>query len=104
VWVTNFYETTVTKLRASDGHVLGTFEVGHGPSGIAFDGQHLWIANNGSNNVVAVRPSDGAVMATVPVGKNPFGVEISTVLGITRVWVTSFGSNNVTVVDPRQVL
>ena len=41
----------VTKLRARDGAVLGTFAVGSGPTGVALDGANIWVANEGSNTV-----------------------------------------------------
>jgi DNA-binding beta-propeller fold protein YncE len=48
----------VTKLRASDGVVLGTFPVGNAPAGIAFDGANIWVANL-SNSVTKLRASEG---------------------------------------------
>jgi hypothetical protein len=36
---------TVTKLRASDGKLLGTFAVGSHPLAVAFDGANIWVAN-----------------------------------------------------------
>ena len=60
IWVTNCGSNNVTKLRASDGAVLGTYAVGTSPAGIAFDGANIWVANSGSNNVMKLRPSDGA--------------------------------------------
>jgi YVTN family beta-propeller protein len=51
IWVTNTGSNTVTKLRASDGTVLGTFGVGTNPSGLAFDGANIWVANHDSNTV-----------------------------------------------------
>jgi len=44
IWVANG-GSTVTKLRASDGAVLGTFSVGKFPIGVAFDGTNIWVAN-----------------------------------------------------------
>jgi DNA-binding beta-propeller fold protein YncE len=41
----------VTKLRASDGTVLGTFAVGSFPVGVAFDGANIWVASSGRNTV-----------------------------------------------------
>jgi DNA-binding beta-propeller fold protein YncE len=41
----------VTRLRASDGANLGTFSVGTGPAGVAFDGSSIWVANVGSDTV-----------------------------------------------------
>jgi hypothetical protein len=38
----------VSKLRASDGALLGTFAVGTNPSALAFDGANIWVANFGN--------------------------------------------------------
>ena len=38
IWTANFGSTTVTKLRASDGTVLGTFNTGANPTAVACDG------------------------------------------------------------------
>ncbi len=54
----------VTKLRASDGLNLGTFNVGDGAAGIAFDGTNMWVVNNGDSTVMKVSPSSGSVVAT----------------------------------------
>ncbi len=51
IWVTNFSSNTVTKLRASDGALVGTFGVGKFPAGAAFDGVNVWVANLGGNTV-----------------------------------------------------
>jgi hypothetical protein len=60
IWVPN-NGGTVTKLRASDGKLLGTFNAGNADgSGIAFDGQNLWLS--GGPYIVEMRPSDGAVL------------------------------------------
>ncbi|MBN2099818.1 MAG: YncE family protein, partial [Dehalococcoidia bacterium] len=45
VWVANFTADTMTKLRASDGAVLGTYAVGVSPSGVAYDGVSVWVTN-----------------------------------------------------------
>ena len=50
-WVSNFGGANVTKLRANDGTVLGTFPVGDEPFAAAFDGANVWVANGGSNTV-----------------------------------------------------
>ena len=51
IWVTNYSDNTVTKLRASDGSLVGTYSVGNGPKDICFDGASIWVANGSSNNV-----------------------------------------------------
>jgi hypothetical protein len=54
----------VTKLRASDGTVLGTFPTppSAGPYGIAFDGTYIWVS--GDSYAVVLRASDGAQVAS----------------------------------------
>jgi sugar lactone lactonase YvrE len=63
MWVANSGEQSVTKIRASDGKVLGTFDTGNaiGPYGIAFDGQNLWISGE-QPYIVEMRPSDGKLL------------------------------------------
>src|SRR5690348_737056 len=51
IWVANLFSNNVTKLRASDGAVLGTFAVGTRPIGLAFDGANIWVANQSDNTV-----------------------------------------------------
>jgi DNA-binding beta-propeller fold protein YncE len=50
-WVANLGSNNVTKLRASNGEVLGTVAVGSNPDGMAFDGANIWVANESSNTV-----------------------------------------------------
>src|SRR5438876_4174589 len=73
IWVANNTDNTVTKLRASDGTVLGTFAVGVRPGWVAFDGSSIWVSNSVSNSVTKLRASDGTVLGTFPAG-NPGGV------------------------------
>ena len=49
--MTNYSDNTATKLRASDGDLQGTFNVGNGPIGVAFDGANIWVANEYSSTV-----------------------------------------------------
>lgn len=49
--VVNTGSNTVTKLQASTGAVLGTFNVGTIAQWIAFDGANVWVTNSGSNTV-----------------------------------------------------
>ena len=41
----------MSKLRASDGNLQDTFNVGYFPRGVAFDGANIWVANYGSDTV-----------------------------------------------------
>jgi DNA-binding beta-propeller fold protein YncE len=51
IWVTNQGSYDVTKLRASNGSLLGTFGVGNTPKGIAFDGANIWVPNLNSGSL-----------------------------------------------------
>jgi len=44
LWISASVENKVYKLRASDGSLLDTYEVGDGPVDLAFDGTNIWIA------------------------------------------------------------
>ena len=81
----------MSKLRASDGALLGTFAVGSNPHGVAFDGANIWVANFSSNNVSKLRASDGTLLGTFAVGSFPNGVAFDGA----NIWVTNISSNTV---------
>ena len=91
IWVTNGGDDTVTKLRPSDGTVLGTFNVGSQPYGIAFDGANIWVVNSGGNNVTKLRASDGKELGTFNVGRYPWLAAFDG----TDIWVTNAFDNSV---------
>ncbi len=91
IWVTNQGSSNVSKLRASDGTVLGTFAVGALPAGVAFDGANIWVANAGSNTVSKLRATDGALLGTFAVGNGPIGVAFDGA----NIWVTNLSDNTV---------
>ncbi len=64
--------------------MLGTFTVGLGALGIAFDGANLWVANNAGGSVTELRASDGAVLGTFPTPPAPYGVAFDG----TDIWVS----------------
>jgi hypothetical protein len=66
IWTANYSSNSVSKLRASDGALIGTYNTGTNPMGLAFDGTHIWTANGGSNSVSKLRASDGALIRTYP--------------------------------------
>jgi sugar lactone lactonase YvrE len=87
VWVTNFTGAgngTVSKLRASDGQIVGVYTVGGNPLGVTFDGVYIWVANLGGASVSKLRASDGKVMGTYTVPPEPYGV----VSDGKHIWVT----------------
>src|SRR6266853_443255 len=92
IWVTNNGSANVSKVRASDGAMLGTYSVGSGPIGVAFDGSNIWVANFNSNNVTKLWASDGSVLGTFNAGSAPTGLAFDGA----NIWVTDLHGNNVT--------
>ena len=82
----------ITKLRARDGTVLGTFAVGSAPVGVRFDGTNVWVANSGSNNVTKLQASTGKVLGTFAVGAVPQDL----VYDGANIWVANTSSNTMT--------
>ena len=85
IWVTNNLGGSVTKMRASDGVILGTFPVGIGPYSIVFDGEHMWVGNGTANTVTELRASNGAILGTFAVGTNP----IALMFDGSNIWVAN---------------
>ena len=76
----------------SDGGVLGTFNAGTGPTGVAFDGTNIWVTNIISNNVTEFQASNGSVLGTFNAGLGPMGVAFDG----TNIWIADMSGNNVT--------
>jgi hypothetical protein len=83
IWVTSG-AGSVTKLRASDGALLGTFALGFIPNGVAFDGANIWVSGQGS--VSKLRASDGTLLGTFAVAGNPAEM----VFDGANIWVGNF--------------
>ena len=93
IWVTNNGASTVTKVLASTGVVIGTYPAGNGPDGIVFDGTNIWVTNNGTNKVTKLLASSGATVNSYNVGTYPSGIAFDG----TNIWVANYNSNTVTV-------
>ena len=93
IWVTNPYDTVVTKLRAADGKVEATITVGQAPTGIGFDGTKIWVGCTGQT--LYVFDADyvaGDPMQTVWAGGNQ---PSSMVFDGQDMWVMNSDSQNV---------
>src|SRR5204862_4690030 len=87
----------VTKLRASDGKVLGTFPAVSWPDDITFDGTNIWVVNELAGSVTKLA-TDGTLLGTFPIpddGGDLHGI----VFDGTAIWVGD--SNNDRVVKLR---
>src|SRR5262249_49185704 len=74
IWVSNSSVDTVTKLRASDGALVGTFAVGNQPQWMTFDGANVWVSNLLDGTVTKLRARDGVTLGTFPVDSGPEGI------------------------------
>jgi outer membrane lipoprotein-sorting protein len=92
IWVANYGRNNVTKVRTSDGSILGTYNVGSRPSHICSDGNSIWVTNEGSNSVTKLKASDGTIIGTYNVGSKPSGICFDG----NGIWVANYGSETVT--------
>ena len=96
-FVSNYGNGTVVAIHPQTKQVLRTFQVGQGPTEMAFDGGHIYVANSGSNSVSMINIGADTVSATIPVGDTPMGIAVN--LNGTRVYVANQGSNTVSVIN-----
>ena len=72
VWIANSGSDNVTKMRASDGAVVGTYPVGGHPIGVAVDNDgNIWAVNRNDNNAHKLN-SSGQRLGIYPVGAGPY--------------------------------
>jgi len=94
VWVTSSTSNFVTKLRASDGANLGSFNISGASFGIAFDGVNIWVTPFGGNRIKRLRASDGFLLSDILVGSVG-----NTLRGIVfdgaNLWATNFSTNSI---------
>jgi len=63
IWVADIGSNQVTKIRASDGYVTGTFSSLYRPRSICFDGANIWVTGE-PTGLQKIRASDGTSLAT----------------------------------------
>jgi hypothetical protein len=85
IWTADFGPGTVTKLRASDGKKLGTFEGWVSPTGVTFDGANICVSASDKGTVTKLRASDGKSLGTFSVGPGPWWMAFDGA----NIWVTS---------------
>jgi DNA-binding beta-propeller fold protein YncE len=71
--------------------LFGTFDVGGGPLGIAFDGHQIWVANLSSSTLTVLSAGDGSLVGTVEARQTPSHV----ISAAGYIWVTDGGTNSV---------
>ena len=82
IWA-EWYQGPIYKISATDGTILGTYDVGSGQF-MTFDGTNIWLCAGG--NLVKIRANDGIVLGTYSVGG---GAPNSILFDGTNIWVTT---------------
>lgn len=96
LWVSN-KERTVTRFDPESGRTGPRVNVGFGPIGLAFDGEHIWVANTDDATVSRIDVSTGErVGEAVAVGRGPVAVAVAG----GSVWVASQDARTLTRIDP----
>lgn len=95
IWVTTAGDT-VTKIRGSDGAILGIYSAGTWPAFLAFDGANIWVTNYnhpcpGPGTVTKLRASDGTLVGSYTAGRCPLGIAFDGA----NVWVANSYSHTV---------
>lgn len=100
MWVTNIWDSYVTKFNADTGAVIGRYAIPVGADSIAFDqpgysngpvtdpSTYMWITNYLDSSVTKLRVASGAVVATYPIGQGARSV----VFDGTNIWVAQQNS------------
>lgn len=95
MWITNFLDSTITILRASDGEIiktLGTADgVGSKPTYLAFDGSYMWVTDETGNNVNIFRASDFTHVKDIAVQNTPQRIAFDG----NNMWITNSGTGSV---------
>jgi hypothetical protein len=89
VWVANKGSNSVTRIRAQDGRVTGTYPVGEEPVAVAWDGANIWVANQkwlagDYSTLLKLHPADGRVLATYHLPGQPMHLAVDR----DHIWVT----------------
>jgi len=108
VWVTNYYDNTLSRIDPATNAVLQTLPLklseSAGPKAIASGDGSLWVTVtdfDASNNPLAgsllrLDPASGAVQATIAVGRTPGDVVVTP----TAVWVPAYADSTLARIDP----
>ena len=99
VYVSNFFDNTVSVINAAADTVTATITVGHHPQGLAVtpDGSKLYIANYVDSTVSIINTAANTVSGSVKVGSGPLAVCTSP--DGFKVYVTNNGDSTVSVIN-----
>jgi Concanavalin A-like lectin/glucanases superfamily/CARDB len=97
IWASNYNDYTISKLRASDGQVLGAYSTGSFPAGLAFDGSAVWVANYGGPSITKLRASDGLNLGLLTISDaHPWPI----LFDGTNLWIGNWDTNTIRAIRP----
>jgi len=98
MWVANYDANSVTKIRANDGSIIGTFKAGKGPLGMAVDtDDNIWAVNFDGATATKLAPN-GNTIATYQTGDSPYsysdmtGLQLQLITHRNGTWIVDFDS------------
>jgi YVTN family beta-propeller protein len=99
IFVTNFYDNTVSVINATDYTKIKDIPVGKGPVGITYSDEKkmVYVSNFKNNTVSVINATDSTKIKDIPVGKGPVGITF--VSYTDRVYVTNTDSDTVSVIN-----
>ena len=99
VYVTNYYDNSLSVIRAEDDRTLAIITLGDGPNGVALspDGDRAYVANSRSNTLSVIDTYEKTVIARLDMGDHPIGVMAHP--DGSKIYVTNYYSDNVYVVE-----
>ena len=93
VWVVNqgtgARPGSVMKIVADNALLLGTYEVGHFPTAITWDGDRIWVANGNDSSITVLSDDTGTRVGQVSVASFPISLAFDGV----HVWVSHYDGN-----------
>ncbi|MGA8763020.1 MAG: hypothetical protein WB562_09165 [Candidatus Sulfotelmatobacter sp.] len=88
VWVADDQaQGILVKLRASDGTLLASFDVGGTPYGVVFDGTYIWVT--GGTYLAQIEPQSGKVLGSFSTPGNSSGIAFDGA----DLWVAGYDGN-----------
>lgn len=112
VWVTNWYDNTLSRIDPNTNRVLQTLSLNPGsdstagPEAIAYGAGSLWVtvtvgddgtgSGQQAGSLLRVDPVSGEQLATIPVGRGAYAVDVTA----TAVWVPAADDGTITRIDP----
>jgi YVTN family beta-propeller protein len=97
LWVTNFNDSTVSRVDPVAGRVVATIPVGQGPITAVATGDGIWIANYLGGSVSRIDPATDEVTVTVAAGGKPVGLTADGAV----LWVFNQADATATLIDTR---